>query len=75
MLDTSSPDIVSPAGTVRTDAVERSAVIDQVAAELARSGMRIDRFVSLASEGLLLDDDLKDLWRQHRDILLPDWAA
>lgn len=61
--------------THEENALEQISAMDEVAVLLARSGMRIDRFVALATEGLLPDEDLRELWRKHRDVLLPDWAA
>lgn len=54
---------------------DRTAALEQVSHEVGRSGMRLDRFISLGSEGLLPDERLRQLWRQNRDVLAPDWAA
>lgn len=74
MLDGPAPHTNDPDTTPGSD-VARSVVIDQVVAELAVSGMRMDGFVALATEGLLPDENLRELWRRHRDVLVPDWAA
>lgn len=56
-------------------ASSRQVVMEHVRGELAKRGMRLDTFVGLANEGLLPDNDLRMLWQQHRDVLVPDWAA
>lgn len=75
MLESFTPETTGPGGTPRPDTDPRTAAIDQVVEQLAGSGMRLDRFLALATEGLLPDDDLRELWRRHRDLLVPDWAA
>lgn len=74
MLEASGSHTNDSGPTRGTDAVHPTA-IDQVVAELAVSGMRMDRFMALATEGLLPDEKLRDLWRRHRDVLLPGWDA
>lgn len=75
MYESANPQPRHPDEALRSTGVLHDSVIDEVIAELADSGMRIDGFVALATEGLLPNEDLRELWRRHRDVLVPDWAA